>query len=137
MATDSQSKQAWEQDPYVTTWPEMSPFWAAAAAGTFLMPKCGDCGKFHWHPRAVCPFCRAQHIEWIESPGLGTIYSFSIARTWSPPFANAFVRTQEGPVILTQMVDCDFADLRIDLPVRVKLAPVEDGRWMPFFAPER
>jgi uncharacterized OB-fold protein len=129
--------KTWETDPFVTPWPEMRPFWAAAAEGRFLMPKCGDCGKYHWHPRAVCPFCHSQKIEWIESPGRGTIFSFSIARTWSPPHAIAFVKTQEGPVILTQLVDCDFDALRIDLPVRVKLAPVEDGRSMPFFTPER
>jgi len=137
MATDNLARQSWETDPFVTPWPEMRPFWAAAAEGRFLMPKCGDCGKYHWHPRAVCPFCHSQKIEWIESPGRGTIFSYSIARTWSPPHAIAFVKTQEGPVILTQLVDCEFDALRIDMPVRVKLAPVEDGRSMPFFTPER
>ena len=137
MATEKLSRQAWEEDPYVTPWPEMRPFWAAAAGGRFLLPKCGDCGKYHWHPRALCPFCRSDKIQWIESPGRGTIFSYSIARTWSPPHAIAFVKTLEGPVILTQIVDCDFAALRIDLPVRVKLAPVEGGRSLPFFTPER
>ena len=133
MATDT---AAWENDPYVMPWPEMRPFWAAAAEGKFLMPKCGACGKYHWHPRALCPFCRSDRIEWIESPGRGTIFSYSIARTWNPPHANAFVKTNEGPVILTQIVDCDFKALRIGLPVKGKLMAVEDGRTMPFFAPE-
>ncbi len=129
--------KAWETDLNVSQWPEMRPFWSAAAEGRFLMPKCGDCGKYHWHPRAVCPFCRSQKIEWIESPGRGTIYSWSVARTWNPPHAVAFVTTEEGPVILTKIVDCDFSKLRIGLPVRVKLTQVEAGRTVPFFALEQ
>lgn len=135
--TTDNHQQAWEKDPFVYPWPEMRPFWAAAAEGKFLMPKCGACSKFHWHPRAICPFCHSNKIEWIESEGRGTIFSFSIARYFSPQHANAFVKTKEGPVILTQLVDCTFEELRIDMPVRVKLAPVPEGRTMPFFTPER
>ena len=136
MATGNVTQQAWETELNVSQLPEMRPFWSAAAEGRFLMPKCGDCGKYHWHPRAVCPFCRSQKIEWIESPGRGTIYSWSVARTWNPPHAVAFVQVAEGPIILTKVVDCDFAKLRIGLPVRVKLTAVEAGRTVPFFAPE-
>lgn len=136
MTTEVFANQLWESDPYVTPWPEMRPFWAAAAEGRFVMPQCKDCGKFHWHPRAICPFCRSDHIAWLEASGDATIFSYSIARTSSPPHVVAFVQSLEGPVILTQIVDCNLAELRIDLPVRVKLATVQGGRSLPFFAPE-
>ena len=126
---------SWESDPYVASWPEMHPFWAAAAQGRFLMPRCVECGKFHWHPRAVCPFCRSSALEWVPSAGAGTIFSYSIARTASPPHVIAFVQSQEGPVILTRIIDCDPEEIRIDLPVKVRLVAVPEGRTMPFFAP--
>lgn len=136
MAAVNQPNAALDNDPYVSQWPEMRPFWAAAAEGRFLMPRCAACGKYHWHPRAVCPFCRSQKIEWIESEGKGEIFSYSVARTWNPPHAVAFVKSDEGPVILTRIVDCDFAALKIGMRVRVKLTVVDGGRSMPFFAPE-
>lgn len=126
----------WESDPYVTAWPEMRPFWAAAAEGRFLMPQCQECVRCHWHPRAVCPFCHSVRLTWIEASGLGTIFSYSIARTWSPPHVVAFVKTLEGPVILTQIVDSHVSDLQIGATVRAKMIPVKDGRSLPYFALE-
>jgi len=137
MIVDTGSAAAWESDPYVVPWPEMRPFWAAAAEGRFMMPRCIACQKYHWHPRPLCPFCRSSDIELVESRGQGTIYSYGIACTWTPPHAVAFVETHEGPVILTKIVDCDLAELRIGLPVRVKLMPVTGGRSLPFFTPHR
>jgi uncharacterized OB-fold protein len=128
---------SWKTDPYVTAWPELLPFWAAAAEGRFLLPQCESCGQHHWHPRAVCPFCHSDKIAWREASGKGSIFSYSIARTWSPPHVVAFVRVVEGPVLLTKILDCDFAELRIDLPVHVKLCAVGKGRSAAFFVPQR
>jgi uncharacterized OB-fold protein len=137
MASETFTAQSWDTDPYVTPWPEMRPFWEAAAAGRFLMPRCEACGQYHWHPRAVCPFCRSNKIAWIETAGRGTIFSYSVARTGPAPEVVAFVKTSEGPIILSKIVESDVTALRIGLPVHVKLIPVDGGRSMPFFTVDR
>ena len=47
--------------PAVTT--ETAQFWAKANEGQFTVPQCKACGKFHWYPRAYCPFCDSDKVE--------------------------------------------------------------------------
>ena len=64
--------------PAVTT--ETAQFWAKANEGQFTVPHCKACGKFHWYPRANCPFCTSDKIELKPAKGTGKIYSFSVSR---------------------------------------------------------
>ena len=40
---------------------ETQPFWDGAKAGKLLLPKCLDCGQYHFFPRALCPHCRSEN----------------------------------------------------------------------------
>jgi uncharacterized protein len=120
--------------PIVTV--ESAPFWNAARQGRFVVPTCGACGKVHWYPRAVCPFCGAENIEWRAASGAGTIYSFSVMRRAKEPYAIAYVTLAEGPTMLTNIVDCDFDTLRIGQSVRVVFGETENGPPVPTFRPE-
>ena len=71
--------------------PETKPFWDAAARGTLLLKRCRACGKAHYFPRPLCPFCMSEETEWIEASGKGEIYSFSVMRRAAPPYAIAYV----------------------------------------------
>ena len=62
---------------------------------------CRSCGKAHWYPRALCPFCFSADIDWRQASGAGAIYSFSVMRRASPPHAIAYVTLAEGPSVLT------------------------------------
>ena len=84
------------------------PFWDAAREGRFVVPVCSACGRAHWYPRAICPFCASDKIEWREASGRGTIYTFSVMRRVKEPYAIAHVTLAEGPTMLTNIVDCDF-----------------------------
>src|SRR5579864_462970 len=114
---------------------ETEPFWTAARERRFVVPTCGACGKTHWYPRAVCPFCGAGKIEWRAASGHGTIYSFSVMRRANEPYAIAYVTLAEGPTMLTNIVDCDFDALHVGQPVRVAFAETENGPPVPMFRP--
>ena len=43
--------------------PETRPFWDAATAGRLLIGTCKACGKPHYYPRALCPFCGSDATE--------------------------------------------------------------------------
>ncbi len=112
------------------------PFWRAASAGTLQIKRCSACGKPHWYPRSLCPYCMADTPEWHPASGLGTIYSVSVTRRAGPvPYAIAYVRLDEGVTMLTNIVDCDLDSLRIGDRVRVCFKPAEDGGLVPMFTP--
>ena len=114
---------------------ETKPFWDAAASGKLLVKKCGACGERHHYPRAICPFCGSDRTEWKDATGMGVIYSFSVMRRSSPPYVIAYVTLDEGPTIMTGLVDCDLDALRIGQPVRVAWTPTDGGPPVPMFTP--
>jgi uncharacterized OB-fold protein len=90
--------------------PELAPYWAAAAAGRLVLPQCLSCGFVIWYPRAFCPACGTADVEWIDSPGLGTVYSCTVTRHGPGryrgvgPYVLAYVELDEGPRVLTNIV---------------------------------
>ncbi|MGH7102311.1 MAG: Zn-ribbon domain-containing OB-fold protein [Acetobacteraceae bacterium] len=51
------------------------------------------------------------------------------------PYAIAYVTLQEGPTMLTNIVDCDFNALRIGMNVRLVFKPTAGGAALPMFTP--
>jgi uncharacterized protein len=115
--------------------PETQEFWDAAARGEFLVRRCAACGKAHWYPRTLCPFCSSWDTEWVPGSGRGVIYSFSVMRRAEPPFVMAYVTLEEGPTMMTNLVDCDPATLRIGGAVELVFKPSEGGFAVPCFRP--
>lgn len=99
--------------------PETKPFWDAAAAGRLVLPRCRHCHRTHWYPRGICPHCLSTEVDWLESPGEGEIYSFSVNRMGRQAYVLAYVALSEGPLMLGNVVDADFATLSIGKKVKV------------------
>jgi uncharacterized OB-fold protein len=114
---------------------ETEAFFDAARQGRFMIPVCTACGKAHWYPRAICPFCSSDKVEWREASGKGTIYTFSVMRRVKEPYAIAHVTLAEGPTMLTNIVDCDLDTVRIGQPVAVVFKETENGPPVPMFKP--
>jgi len=115
---------------------ESKPFWDAAAEGRFLIKRCTACGKAHWYPRSICPYCFSGETVWEQSPGEGVIYTYSVLyRSPSGPYAIGYVTLDEGPAVLTNFVDCDLGALAIGQKVKVRFQPTEGGPPVPVFSP--
>jgi uncharacterized OB-fold protein len=121
--------------PGPTPNPETQAFWDAAAQGTLLVKRCTACGERHHYPRAICPFCGSDRTEWRAASGRGTIYSYSVMRRVSVPYAIAYVTLEDGVTLMTNIVDCDLDAIRIGQAVRVIFRPTEGGPPVPMFAP--
>jgi uncharacterized OB-fold protein len=115
--------------------PETRPFWDAAAQGRLLIGKCKACGKPHYYPRALCPFCGSDATEWVPAGGGGSVYSYSVMRRVPVPYALAYVTLDEGVTMMTNIVDCDLDAIRIGQRVRVVFKPTEGGPPVPMFSP--
>ena len=113
--------------------PDNAAFWQAAREGRLLVRHCKSCGKPHWYPRTLCPFCMGE-TEWKQASGRGTVYSLSVTRRAGPtPFCIAYVELEEGVSMMTNIIDCDLDAVRIGQPVRLKFAATADGAPVPAF----
>ena len=119
---------------------ETAPFWDACAEGRLSIPRCDDCGELIWYPRRFCPFCSSRSVTYVDVSGRGTVYTFTIIRRGDGPFRDkapyvlAYVRLDEGPVVMTNIVGVDPEAVAIDQAVQVVFEPAGDDR-IPRFTP--
>ena len=111
-----------------TEWEPSRAFWAGAARGELLIPRCDACAAYTWYPRTRCRVCRGEAFTWTVMSGRGRLFSWAVVtRAFLPqfeekvPFVPALVALDEDPAVrlVTEIVDCDPDDLRFDMPVRV------------------
>ncbi len=125
--------------------PEVSragaPFWEAARNGKLLIQKCAACGENIFYPRIRCPECHSDSLDWVESSGKGTVYSYSVVYNNAPsgfmadmPYVVAIIRLEEGVQMLSNIVDCSPEDIHCDMPVSVEFRQV-GGFTLPLFLP--
>lgn len=134
-----------DERPVPEPTPETERFWEAASEGTFLLKLCDNCGLRFFYPRAHCPDCFSDSVRWVESDGIGTVYSYSHTKRdpqlqhWPDrffPIVVAFVELAEGPKVLSRIVDCDPEDVEIGMEVEVEFENWGDsGRVVPVFTP--
>jgi uncharacterized OB-fold protein len=119
------------------------PFWDAVADGRLLIKRCRQCSRAHFYPREFCPFCWSQSVDWEQASGRATLYTWSVVHVNDlPPFNRrvpyvaAVVELVEGPRLMTNIVDCDPADLRADLQLALVCRPLDDNTpALPLFRP--
>lgn len=121
---------------------ESRPFWDACRQHRLLIQRCVDCGTFQHYPRGVCARCWGDRLEWRESRGRGTVYTFTVTeRTQTRgfkedvPYIVAYVELDEGVQVLTNLVGCAPGDVRIGMPVAVTFEDVNAEVSVPRFAP--
>jgi uncharacterized OB-fold protein len=98
------------------------------------------CGENFFTPRLACPNCLSETWKWVESSGSGRIYSFTVCHRppvpgFAVPYVLAIVELDEGWSMLTNLVECEPADLGIGQPVEVTSLPLTDGLTLPVFRP--
>jgi len=98
-----------------------------------MIPRCLSCHKLFWYPRPQCPFCLGD-TKLEEASGIGSVYTFSITRRAGPtPYCIAYVELAEGPLMMTNIADCDLDAVRIGSPVHVYFREAPNGARVPYF----
>jgi uncharacterized protein len=117
-----------------------APFWDGLRQGKILWPKCKNCGKFHWYPLPVCPFCHSADINWQPITSQARVYSWTCVR-WnlSPEYAKHMYE-QTGPYIValvefdeapnfrlpTNLIECEPEDVKIGMPLDPVFYRIDD-----------
>jgi hypothetical protein len=126
--------------PVVNSW--TMNFWESADKGKLMIQRCQECGGYIFYPRMSCPFCFSDSIEWVESSGRGTVYSYTVVQSNAPsafiadmPFVIAIVRLEEGVQMLTNIVGCSPDEVCCEMPVQVTFERLAEGVSLPKFSP--
>ena len=116
------------------------PYWNAARERRFVLRACKSCGKKHFMPRYLCPHCWSDDLEWVESKGGGTVYSFSVVhRAPTPTFAAkvpyviAMIDLDDGPRMFANVIGADALDVAIGDRVKLTFEDRGDGAMLPQF----
>lgn len=121
--------------------PETRDFWDATRQGRLLLPRCDACATVFWYPRGACPECGSASLSWLAASGGGSIYSFSVTYRGqgeyeaAGPYVLAYVELEEGPRMLTNIVECDPEALSVGQAVELILHDTGGGAALPRFRP--
>jgi uncharacterized protein len=108
-------------------------YFAGAARGELMLPRCDACNRVVWYPEEECPHCGAQDFTWASVSGRGRVFTWAVVRrAFLPafeetvPFVTALVALDEDPAvrIVSYIVDCDPEALSADMPVEVVFRPL-------------
>lgn len=121
---------------------ETQPFWDACRRHELQLPFCTRCQAFFFYPRRFCPRCFSWEIGWRRCSGRGTLYTYAIQYRpmvpgFEPPYVTALVQLEEGPRLMTNLVDVepDPERIRCDMAVEVVFRDVTDQITLPLFRP--
>lgn len=128
------------EKPLPTVDPESAPYWSALKENRLILKHCRDCGRHHFYPRALCPHCHSDALEWSDARGTGSIYSFTVARRPAgpafkadAPYVVAVIDLDEGARMMTNIVTDNVDAVRIGQRVAVQFDAVTDEVTLPRF----
>ena len=118
------------------------PFFDGANEGKLMLVKCSQCGTHRLPGRERCLDCWSTEFEWAQASGKGKLYTYGIMhQKYHPAFAEetpynyALVELDEGPRLVTNIVDCEQDDLKTDMGVEAVFDHVSDEDTLIRFRP--
>jgi uncharacterized OB-fold protein len=123
--------------------PETKHFWDGARDGELRLQRCDECANVYFPPRPFCPACASRNVSVFAASGRATLYSYVIHHRpvpgFTPPYAIAVVELEEGPRMMTNIVDCPQTpeSLELDMKLEVAFERLDDKIALPLFRPAR
>lgn len=117
-------------------------FWEGAKQHKLLIQRCPDCEARQFFPQQCCRRCLSDDLEWLEAKGTGKIYSYTMIYR-SPnsvfekevPYIGALVELDDGVRIMSNIVEIEPKDVRVDMPVEVVFDDISATISLPKFRP--
>jgi uncharacterized OB-fold protein len=118
-------------------------YWASAREHALKLPFCVSCEAAFYPPQNRCPRCLDDGVEWRPVSGRATVYSWVVVhqvydRSFADrvPYVVATVELQEGPRLITNIVNCEPEAVRANMPVRIVYNDVTDEVALVQFEPD-
>jgi uncharacterized OB-fold protein len=120
------------------------PFWLAAKNQLIQLPQCKKCEFIRTQFEDFCPSCGSELFEWKTLSGNGTIWSHCVFhQKYFSEFANdlpygvIMVKLDEGPKLISNLVNQGQAELKIGLRVKAHFEDVTDEITLIKFTPSQ
>jgi uncharacterized OB-fold protein len=124
--------------------PETQHFWDGTQAGELRLQRCDACANVYFPPRPFCPSCASRKVSVFKASGKGKLYSYVInhrpaAPGFTPPYAIAVVELDEGPRMMSNVIDCPQTPeaLELDMKLEVAFEKLDDKITLPMFRPAK
>jgi uncharacterized OB-fold protein len=116
------------------------PHWEGCREGVLRVQRCRDCGHYVFIPQPCCTSCLGEDLEWVESSGRGTLYSYTVVHrpqqpSFEVPYTVVIVELEEGWHMLSNLVDCEADEVEIGMPLEVVYREMSDEITLPLFRP--
>ena len=101
------------------------------------LQRCDACANVYFPPRPFCPACASRKVSVFKASGKGKLYSYVInhrpAPGFTPPYAIAVVELDEGPRMMSNIVDCPQTPeaLELDMKLEVAFEKLDDKITLP------
>ena len=121
--------------------PETAHFWEGPKSKELLLHSCSSCYHTYFPPRPFCPACGSKDVKIQIASGKATLDSYVINHRNHPafegPYSIAIVKLEEGPQMMTNIVDCPQTPeaLQLDMPLTVKYEELSEEITLPLFSP--
>ena len=121
--------------------PETAHYWEGARRGELRLQRCNACAHAYFPPRPFCPECSSRDVSVFRASGKAKLYSYVISHMkspgYTPPFAIAVVELEEGPRMMSNILDCEQTPeaLVLDMPLEVTWEKLTDEITLPQFRP--
>ena len=122
------------------------PFSAAAfdqyiAEHKLMATRCTKCGGICIPPRAICPKCQSEELEWVETSGRGRLAAFTVIYSGPTfmveqgfdrknPYISGIVELEEGTRMSARIIGIDPAkptEIKIGTPLSVDFVEFGEG----------
>ena len=122
------------------------PFTAAAfnqylAEHRLMTAKCAKCGGVYAPPRAICPKCHSEEMEWVEASGRGKLAGFTVIYSGPTfmaeqgfdrknPYISGIVELEEGASISARITGLDISkpeEIEVGTPLTVDFVEFGEG----------
>ena len=89
-------------------------------------------------PQHCCGTCLSEDLEWVESSGKGTLYSFTTVYrpqqpTFEVPYTVIVVELEEGYYMLSNLIGVEPDEIKIGTPLEVFFEERSEEITLPFF----
>jgi hypothetical protein len=120
--------------------PLSAPHWEGARRGELMVQRCRACGGHVFIPQPVCTHCFATDLEWVQSSGRGTVYSYTtVHRPQQPaydvPYVAAIIELEEGWYMLSNVIGVEPSEVHVDMAVEVEFHEASGEITLPYFRP--
>src|SRR5512145_2827004 len=122
------------------------PFSAAAfdqyiAEHKLMAARCTKCDGVYVPPRAICPKCQSEELEWVETSGKGTLAAFTVILSGPTfmieqgfdrknPYISGIVQLEEGTRVSARITGIDPTkpnEIKIGTPLTVDFVEFGEG----------